>query len=41
MNITREEAFELLDNAKANKDFELANIYFEYVIWLDKKQAQA
>jgi hypothetical protein len=39
MNTTREEALEMLDEAKAKKDYELVNICINYVLWLDKKES--
>lgn len=41
MNITREEALTLMAQAKDRKDYELANMYFELVCWLDRKAGVA
>lgn len=41
MNTTREQAIQMMEQAKASKDYELANICAEFVLWLDKKKAQA
>lgn len=37
MNTTRDEAIDMIEAARESGDYELANMIFEYVSWLDRK----